>query len=490
MSRCREVALQIVSVLAVLAHCLSAQGQVDSGSTFDRQIRPVFHQHCLGCHNSMQRAGGLSLETRADAQQGGDSRLPLLTQELEVNELYARIMSDDRAYRMPKDAPPLSDRHRRQIRLWLEQGANWPQEMEDEPSGTADAEKSWLGTVGDFAFLADEWTSVIPGRLGFVISLLLIQLSILFMERLRRRPERPLSVSRTWYAVCLLLWALAITVSTYHTSLSAAQQRAESLDAQVTSLQKKAGTLSRRPDTETLFGDPPVPQRPIHSPALGHTYYRGNCERNPELFNNGNYRTAEMAVQLCEVDGTPVISRGNVDGRPLIIRLTIRRSPSTPDGLFSDAIMKSVFLSDVYFRANDPQGDALTVPLTVVRPGWEWTSDFPVESLSADERSVGLIYMYKGRINDDKTINAAVHYGIHFEVETSDGQVIETSDVWMGALFVSPAVEPPTNRSRVPFSEWFSHTPIPEIVGKNSTDPKLLGIPEHLGSKPEAADTP
>ena len=490
MSRFREVALQILSVVAALSHCLAAQGQIASGSTFDRQIRPVFRQHCLGCHNSMQAAGGLSLETRADAEQGGDSRLPLLTRELEANELYARIMSDDRAYRMPKDAPPLTNLHRGQIRRWLEHGAKWPREMRDEPAGPADAQKSWLETVGDFAFLADEWTSVIPGRFGFVISLLLMQISILLVERLRRRPERPLSVSRTWYAVCLLLWSLAITVSTYHNRLSTAQQRAASLDEQVTSLRKKVGSLSGRPDTETLFGDPPVPRRPIHSPALGHTYYRGNCERNPELFNNGNYRTAEMAVQLCEVDGTPVISRADVDGRPLIIRLTIRRSPSTPDGLFSDAIMKSVFLSNVFFRANDPLGDALIVPLTVIRPGWEWTSDFPVESLSADERSVGLIYMYKGRINDDKTINAAVHYGIHFEVETSDGQVIETSDVWMGALFVSPAVEPPTDGSRVPFSEWFSHTPIPEIVGKNSSDPELLGIPEHLGSTPEAAGTP
>jgi hypothetical protein len=33
--------------------------------------------------------------------------------------------------------------------------------------------------------------------------------------------------------------------------------------------------------------------------------------------------------------------------------------------------------------------------------------------------------------------------------------------------------------------EWFDDQPIPEITGKNSTDPKLLGIPEHL-PKPDS----
>ena len=32
---------------------------------------------------------------------------------------------------------------------------------------------------------------------------------------------------------------------------------------------------------------------------------------------------------------------------------------------------------------------------------------------------------------------------------------------------------------RVPMSEWFSHEPIPVLPGENTTDPELLGLPEH-----------
>ena len=57
----------------------------------------------------------------------------------------------------------------------------------------------------------------------------------------------------------------------------------------------------------------------------------------------------------------------------------------------------------------------------------------------------------------------------------------------MGCVFVlSNMVVPPAGT--IPLHEWFDFRPIPEIVGDNTTDPELLGIPEHIPPSSAAAE--
>ena len=68
-----------------------------------------------------------------------------------------------------------------------------------------------------------------------------------------------------------------------------------------------------------------------------------------------------------------------------------------------------------------------------------------------------------------------------FDLHEEDGHLGLDSEIWMGALYVNSRVSPPPMEGRIPFDSWFSERPIPEIEGEPSTDPVLLGEPEHLG---------
>ena len=50
----------------------------------------------------------------------------------------------------------------------------------------------------------------------------------------------------------------------------------------------------------------------------------------------------------------------------------------------------------------------------------------------------------------------------------------------MGCLYQPSIVSLPPDPNKLPFNEWFDDEPITEITGENTTDPKLLGIPEHV----------
>ena len=74
---------------------------------FAIQIQPILEAHCLGCHGPKKRSGGLRLDAFSYVAAGGDSAKPILGGTLETNELYARVSSHERTYRMPKNAAPL-----------------------------------------------------------------------------------------------------------------------------------------------------------------------------------------------------------------------------------------------------------------------------------------------------------------------------------------------------------------------------------------------
>ena len=59
------------------------------------------------------------------------------------------------------------------------------------------------------------------------------------------------------------------------------------------------------------------------------------------------------------------------------------------------------------------------------------------------------------------------------------GKLTRESEVWMESVFNGVAIDW-TDDSMIAPGEWFDSRPIPEIVGGNTSDPKLLGEDEHL----------
>jgi len=205
--------------------------------------------------------------------------------------------------------------------------------------------------------------------------------------------------------------------------------------------------------------------------GLKTTFYRGNDERSPKLFNGGNYRTATFTLSVRAADGREVRPGDNLAGQSLRLRLDVVRAPKTSPHFFKRDQMARVF----FFPASGG-GGAETVPLTVVRPDWEWSAELPVggsvpASGYAKQAGVWCLGMRPGPTPDPAT--GVVHYYIQAALHFQDGVIAPESTVWMVPVMMSLILNGPRADG-----EWFSDRPIPEIAGENTTDPDLLGIPK------------
>ena len=77
------------------------------------------------------------------------------------------------------------------------------------------------------------------------------------------------------------------------------------------------------------YGTPLIPAISRQQPSLKKTYYRGNDERNPALYNGGNYRTAEFTIDLCNNLNEPANYDESINSKDLYLRVRIMKSPNT-----------------------------------------------------------------------------------------------------------------------------------------------------------------
>ncbi len=92
---------------------------------FEKQILPIFMEHCAGCHGEKKGLGKLRLHTVPAIQEGLKVHEHLLVAaKPDESELYERlVLPADHKKRMPKKADPLPKEKIDLIRLWIEQGA-------------------------------------------------------------------------------------------------------------------------------------------------------------------------------------------------------------------------------------------------------------------------------------------------------------------------------------------------------------------------------
>ncbi len=228
----------------------------------------------------------------------------------------------------------------------------------------------------------------------------------------------------------------------------------------------------------TIYGSPPVPIRPDHPKQVAGTYYRGNCERNPALFNNGNYLTAVFHISLCDARHETVQEGDPTPADGVYLRMELERAPKTANQLFSKDLMASVFLSPkLYENISSPLHEQ-PARLETLEEGQRWVAYVPLGSPDARGNLDGLIYVYTGRI-EKEMVHGTPHYGIKYELRFHEGRLSSDSDLWMNS-FGNPAVAMPEPPGKIPYREWFDFRPIPPITGENSTDPKLLGVDEYV----------
>lgn len=100
-------------------------------------VAAIFEKHCLECHNTDERKGGLSLQTREHLDAGGDSGPPIVAQNVDQSFLLDMTAGDKPE--MPRGRPPLSAEQLQTIRNWIETGAHWPDGRELQDRSLADS---------------------------------------------------------------------------------------------------------------------------------------------------------------------------------------------------------------------------------------------------------------------------------------------------------------------------------------------------------------
>lgn len=98
---------------------------------FEREVRPLFAEHCYSCHSvkAKKLQAGLLMDSRASLLKGGDSGEAMVPGDADASLLIEAVRYD--GYEMPpKGKLPAKDIQT--LERWVEMGAPWP--TEDAPS--------------------------------------------------------------------------------------------------------------------------------------------------------------------------------------------------------------------------------------------------------------------------------------------------------------------------------------------------------------------
>lgn len=131
--------LAVISATATLLAAQSPAGKID----FGRDVQPILQQRCVSCHGPELQMNGLRLDRRADAMRGG-TQSDIGPGNADGSRLYHRLIDTKFGQRMPP-AGPLKDAEIETIKEWIDQGAEWPDELSGEvPIPAADPDATLL----------------------------------------------------------------------------------------------------------------------------------------------------------------------------------------------------------------------------------------------------------------------------------------------------------------------------------------------------------
>lgn len=140
----------------------AAERDHDGQDVFADQIAPLLSQHCLECHDSASRKGGLDLSRKSAVIVGGDSGALIVAGNAGESLLWQSIEFDQ----MPHDREPLSDAQKAVVKSWINGGAEWTVDVVD-PSIYRDtrAPQKWVQRL-----TVDEYIATVASAVGVDIA--------------------------------------------------------------------------------------------------------------------------------------------------------------------------------------------------------------------------------------------------------------------------------------------------------------------------------
>ncbi len=121
------------------APAAARQGPTASSQTpvdYERDIQPIFEQHCAECHGRSKARARLRLHDPACIRRGGQSGPAILPGDSHDSVLMRRVLDVSEDDRMPLDADPLPAATVAILRAWIDQGAPMPGAMAAAPASS------------------------------------------------------------------------------------------------------------------------------------------------------------------------------------------------------------------------------------------------------------------------------------------------------------------------------------------------------------------
>ncbi|EMI55362.1 c-type cytochrome domain-containing protein [Rhodopirellula sallentina] len=90
--------------------------------TYEDDVKPIFRQHCMTCHNQSDKRGGLAIDSYAALMEGGGSGEVVYDDgDIEASRLWQLVNHDDTPV-MPPDQPKIPAKQLEILKAWIEGG--------------------------------------------------------------------------------------------------------------------------------------------------------------------------------------------------------------------------------------------------------------------------------------------------------------------------------------------------------------------------------
>jgi len=123
----------ILSVARVYAAETSSK-EVD----YQRDIQPIFAEHCFSCHGVDEQESGLRLDRRENLLSGGDwGESTVIPGNSEASFLIRILLGKEPDLLMPPEDDPLTAEQIDLLRKWIDQGAALPEDSDSETEAVA-----------------------------------------------------------------------------------------------------------------------------------------------------------------------------------------------------------------------------------------------------------------------------------------------------------------------------------------------------------------
>ena len=129
---------------------------------FEHKIAPLLSKHCLECHDTASKKGGLDLSRKEAAFHGGESGKAIIAEKKLESLIFVAVQDDT----MPAERDPLTEEEKTALATWIDQGAHWPIDWVDPAVYRHDtAQQTWIRRL-----TVDEYIATVKAAVNVDIS--------------------------------------------------------------------------------------------------------------------------------------------------------------------------------------------------------------------------------------------------------------------------------------------------------------------------------